>query len=68
VFEQEYVETRNGAKRSKRFTLAFRTVSVAQMTRRLEIAGLTVRATLGSYGGDPWTKESDTWIVIAEKA
>jgi hypothetical protein len=41
---------------------------VAQMTTRLEIAGLTVRATLGSYGGDPWTKESDTWIVIAEKA
>jgi SAM-dependent methyltransferase len=67
LFEQEYVETRDGAKRSKRFTLAFRTVSVAQMTSRLERAGLKVRATLGSYDGDPWTTESDTWIVIAER-
>lgn len=67
VFEQEYVETRAGAKRSQRFTLAFRTISMAQMTRRLERAGLKVRATLGSYDGDPWTKDSDTWIVIAER-
>jgi SAM-dependent methyltransferase len=67
LFEQEYVETRAGAKRSQRFTLAFRTISVAQMTSRLERAGLKVRAKLGSYDGDPWTKESDTWIVVAEK-
>lgn len=67
VFEQEYVESRAGGKRSQRFTLSFRTLSVAQMASRLERAGLKVRARLGSYDGDPWTKESDTWIVVAEK-
>lgn len=67
VFEQEYVESRARGKRSQRFTLAFRTISIAQMASRLERAGLKVRATLGSYDGDPWTKDSDTWIVIAER-
>lgn len=67
VFEQEYVESRAGGKRSQRFTLSFRTLSVAQMASRLERAGLRVRAKLGSYDGDPWTKNSDTWIVVAEK-
>jgi SAM-dependent methyltransferase len=67
LFEQEFVETRNGTKRSQRFTLAFRTVSVAQMAGRLTRAGLAVTARLGSYDGDPWTKDSDAWIVIAEK-
>lgn len=67
VFEQEYVESRARGKRSQRFTLAFRTISIAQMASRLERAGLKVRAKLGSYDGDPWTKDSDTWIVIAER-
>lgn len=67
VFEQQFVETRAGRKHSKRFSLAFRTVSVAQMARRLERAGMKVTARLGSYDGDPWTPQSDTWILIAEK-
>ena len=67
LFEQEFFETRGGRKRSQRFTLAFRTVTVGQMTSRLERAGLKVMAKLGSYDGDPWTKESDTWIVIAQR-
>jgi len=37
------------------------------MARRLERAGLRVAARLGSYEGDPWTRESDTWILIAER-
>ena len=67
VFEQRFVETRAGRKHAKRFSLAFRTVSVAQMARRLERAGMKVTARLGSYDGDPWTPQSDTWILIAEK-
>jgi SAM-dependent methyltransferase len=67
LFEQEFVETRGGKTRSQRFTLAFRTLSVAQMARRLTRAGFNVTARLGSYDGDPWTKESDSWIVIAER-
>jgi hypothetical protein len=67
LFEQTFVETRNGKKASQTFTLAFRTLSVAQMATRLTRAGLRVTARLGSYDGDPWTKDSDTWILIAER-
>ena len=67
LFEQEFVERRGRARTSRRFTLAFRTVSVPQMVRRLERAGLRVTARLGSYDGDPWTKSSETWLLIAER-
>ena len=67
LFEQTFVETRGRAKRSQRFTLAFRTLSVAQMASRLSRAGFQVTARLGSYEGDPWTKASETWILIAER-
>ena len=66
LFEQEFVERRGTTKKSRRFTLAFRTLSVAQMSRRLEGAGLKVAATLGSYDGAPWTRQSPTWLLIAE--
>ena len=67
LFEQEFVERRGAARRSRRFSLAFRTLSVKQMTNRLERAGLRVTARLGSYDGDPWTPQSETWILIAER-
>jgi SAM-dependent methyltransferase len=67
LFEQEFVERRGAARRSRRFSLAFRTLSVKQMANRLERAGLRVTARLGSYNGDPWTPQAETWIVIAER-
>jgi SAM-dependent methyltransferase len=67
LFAQEFVEQRGRVRTSRRFTLAFRTLSVPQMARRLERAGLTVTARLGSYDGDPWTRASEAWILIAEK-
>ena len=67
LFEQEFVERRGRARTSRRFTLAFRTLSLAQMAGRLQRAGLRVAARLGSYDGDPWTKTSETWILIAER-
>ncbi len=67
LFEQEFVERRGASKRSRRFSLAFRTLSVKQMAKRLERAGLRVSARLGSYDGDPWTPQSEAWIVMAEK-
>jgi len=67
IFDQEFVERRGRLVSSRRFALAFRTLSVPQMARRLERAGLRVAARLGSYEGDPWTRESDTWILIAER-
>ena len=67
IFDQEFVERRGRLVSRRRFALAFRTLSVPQMARRLERAGLRVAARLGSYEGDPWTPESDTWILIAER-
>jgi len=67
IFDQEFVERRGRLVSRRQFALAFRTLSVPQMARRLERAGLRVAARLGSYEGDPWTRESDTWILIAER-
>ena len=67
IFEQEFVERRGRRRTSRRFHLAFRTLSVPQMCRRLEAAGLSVTARLGSYHGDPWTPASETWLVVAER-
>jgi SAM-dependent methyltransferase len=67
IFDQEFVERRGRLVSRRRFALAFRTLSVPQMVRRLERAGLRVAARLGSYEGDPWTPESATWILIAER-
>ncbi len=68
LFEQEFVERRGGATLRKRFSLTFRTLSVPQMTRRLEKAGFEVTSRLGSYDGAPWSPKAETWILVAERA
>ena len=68
LFEQEFVERRGRAQTSRRFALAFRTLSVAQMAGRLHRAGLRVTARLGSYEGDPWTKTSETVLRGASES
>jgi SAM-dependent methyltransferase len=67
IFDQEFIERRGRDIARRRFALAFRTLSVPQMARRLERAGLRVAACLGSYDGDLWTPASETWILIAER-
>ena len=67
VFEQEFVERRGRDVHRKQFTLSFRTLTVQQMTRRLEKAGLTVTALLGDYRGGPWDERAEAWIVLAQK-
>ncbi len=67
IFEQEYIERRGGAVDSKRFELAFRTVSVPQMLRRVERAGFRVQAVLGDYDGAPWDPRADVWLIVAER-
>ncbi len=67
IFDQEFTERRGRDVARRRFALAFRTLSVPQMARRLERAGLRVAARLGSYEGDPWSPDSETWILIAER-
>jgi SAM-dependent methyltransferase len=67
IFEQEYTERRGRAVQSKRFDLAFRTVSVPQMLRRVERAGFRVQAVLGDYDGAPWDPRADVWLIVAER-
>lgn len=68
VFEQEFTERRGRSAARRRFELVFRTRSVPQVTRRLQRAGFRVTARLGSYDGDPWTPEAETWVLMAECA
>jgi SAM-dependent methyltransferase len=67
IFEQQYLERRNGHTRAHRFELAFRTLSVPQITRRLEAAGFGVDAVLGDYRGRPWDERAAVWIILAKK-
>ena len=66
-FEQEFVEGRGRSVTRKKFSLAFRTLSVPQMVQRLEKAGLEVSALLGDYQGGPWDLRADVWIILARR-
>ena len=68
LFDQEFVERSGREVRRRTFTLAFRTLSVPQMTRRLEKAGLLVSAVLGDYQGGPWDPRAEAWIILAKRA
>jgi SAM-dependent methyltransferase len=68
IFQQEYIERRGGEQVSRQFDLAFRTVTVPQMTRRLERAGFRITAVLGDYDGGPWDPRADVWMILAERA
>ena len=50
------------------FSLAFRTLSVPQMVRRLEKAGFEITALLGDYSGREWDPRADVWVILAESA
>ena len=67
IFDQEYRERSRGRLRTHRFSLTFRTLSVPQMTRRLEKAGFRVRAVLGDYQGGPWDPRADVWVILASR-
>lgn len=66
-FEQEFVEGRGKSATRKKFSLAFRTLSVPQMVQRLEKAGLQVSALLGDYQGGAWDLRADVWIILARR-
>jgi hypothetical protein len=66
-FEQEFVEGRGRSATRKKFSLAFRTLTVPQMVQRLETAGLEVSALLGDYQGGPWDLRAEVWIILARR-
>ena len=50
------------------FSLVFRTLSVPQMTGRLERAGFRVDGVLGDYQrAAPGIARADVWMILAEK-
>ena len=67
IFDHEYIEVRGRERRVHRFSLTFRTLSVPQMSRRLEKAGFRVKVVLGDYRGGPWDSRADVWVILAEK-
>jgi SAM-dependent methyltransferase len=68
VFDQEFIERRGAASSSHRLSLAFRTVSVEDMTARLERHGFRVLAVLGDYAGGPWDPRADVWLILATRS
>jgi len=68
LFDQEFVERRGSISRSHSFSLAFRTVSVEDMTARLERHGFRVSAVLGDYQGGPWDPRADVWLILATRS
>ena len=66
-FDQQYIQQRGRHRTTRTFSLVFRTLSVPQMTRRLERAGFHIRAVLGDYQGAPWDTRADVWLILAEK-
>jgi len=68
TFEQRYVERRrSGPPVDHRFALTFRTLTVPEMTRRLERTGFAVQTIIGDYRGRPWDERADVWIILAKK-
>lgn len=66
-FEQQFVEGRGSSATRRKFSLAFRTLTVPQMVQRLEQAGMEVSALLGDYQGGPWDLRAEVWIILARK-
>lgn len=67
IFDQEFTERTGRRRTTRRFALTFRTLSVPQMTRRLEQAGFQVTAVLGDYRGRPWDPRAEVWVILARK-
>lgn len=67
IFDQQFIERRGPHRRTHSFSLTFRTLSVPQMTRRLETAGFEISALLGDYRGGPWDQRADVWMILARR-
>ena len=67
IFDQQFTERRGRKKVSRTFSLAFRTLTVPQMVRRLERAGFEITALLGDYRGREWDPRADVWVILARR-
>lgn len=67
IFDQEFIERGEGRRRSHRFSIAFRTLSVPEMCGRLEGSGFGIESVLGDYRDTAWTPEADVWVIVARR-
>ena len=67
IFDQEFIQRRGTRRHVHAFSISFRTVSVPEMTRRLERAGFVMSAVLGDYDGGPWDPRGDVWLIVARR-
>lgn len=67
IFNQEFTERQGTKRRTHRFALTFRTLSVPQMVRRLEKAGFEITALLGDYRGALWDPRAEVWVILARR-
>jgi ubiquinone/menaquinone biosynthesis C-methylase UbiE len=67
VFDQEYIEQKGDVRARRHFSLTFRTLSVPQVSRRLQRAGFRIAALFGDYDRKPWDRDAEAWLVLAER-
>lgn len=67
IFDQEFVQTRGKARTSHTFALAFRTLPVPAVVKRLERAGFDVEHMLGDYQGGTWDPRAEVWLLLARR-
>jgi len=67
IFDQEFIERCGQTRKSRRFSLTFRTLSMRQILGRLRRAGFAIETVSGDYQGGPWHPDADTWLVVARR-
>lgn len=67
IFDQEYVERRGRRTGSRRFSLTFRTLPLAETVARVEAAGFRATAVLGDYRGRAWDLRAEVWLILAAR-
>ena len=67
LFDQEFAVRKGRRRETHRFSIAFRTLTVRQITNRLQRAGFRVDAVLGDYRGEPWHPDASVWVIMARK-
>ena len=67
IFDQEFVERIGRRRQTRRFSIAFRTLTVSQMAGRLERAGFKIDSVLGDYRGRAWSPDADVWVILARR-
>lgn len=67
VFRERFTERLGTIRRTRIFSLTFRTLPIAAVVRHVERAGFRVESLLGDYRGRPWDPRAETWIILARR-